>query len=91
MQKIEYRDIRNGSFLMVKQDMRGIGPRVHATATWLGKVSEVNAKWLKLKHKGVEMIVAQQGDEEFYSMTKKEYGAAEDEYFASLDKELEYV
>lgn len=73
MKEVEFRDIRTSQYVLVEQEVFGLGPYLHATATWVGKVSETNNKWLKVKHDKMEKIVAQQGNETFYVLDKKEY------------------
>lgn len=73
MKEVEFRDIRTSQYILVEQEVFGLGPYIHATAKWLGKVSETNNKWLKVKHDKMEKIVAQQGNETFYVLDKKEY------------------
>lgn len=78
--EVNFKDIRTSQYIVVKQDVRNPGPRLHATALWAGKVREVNGKWLKIKHGGMEQIVAQQGTEKFFVLSKKEFDKFIKEY-----------
>lgn len=80
MKEVEFNQLRTSQYVVVKQVMRGPGARLGATAVWAGKISECNAKWLKVKHNKMESIVAQQGTERFFTLDKKEYDAFVKEY-----------
>lgn len=69
----DYRELRQGQYLLVEQTLPAFGPRVAQTSKWVGKVTCCDAKFLKLKHAGVEMVVPQQGEETFTVLTKADY------------------
>src|SRR5690606_35514575 len=51
MTEVSYNDIRTGQWIKVVHEYRENGPTQPYTREWVGKVSEVSQKWLKLTHK----------------------------------------
>lgn len=75
MQETDYNSIRNGQYVIAKQVMPANGARLGGLQYWAGKVSEVSAKWIKVKIDKKEHLIPQQGHETFYVVSKKEYDA----------------
>lgn len=74
MKEIEFGEIRTSQWLRAEHAFPAHGPAMPYTRLYVGKVSEVNQKWLKVKHGGHTTIVPQTslGTEKFWLLTKKE-------------------
>lgn len=74
MIEVAYNDIRTGQWIKVVHEYRENGPTQPYTREWVGKVSEVSQKWLKLTHKKQTQIVPQTSwaEEKIFVLDSKE-------------------
>lgn len=74
MTEVEFSDIRTNQAIKVVHEYKENGPTLPYTREWVGKVTEVSPKWLKISRKKQVQVVPQtsHAKETIYVLDAKE-------------------